>query len=53
MLLVNIREYYETDDGEQRPGKKGISLKLEEWRALVRQFEKIDAKIRELGGPEP
>lgn len=47
MVLVNIREYYDAE-GELRPTKKGISLKLEEWRALVKQIEAIDAKINEL-----
>lgn len=31
MILIDIREYYETADGEMRPGKKGIALNPEQW----------------------
>merc|ERR1712232_1350763 len=32
-LVVDIRDWYAQGD-EMKPGKKGISLKVEEWRAL-------------------
>jgi len=43
---VNIREYYDVN-GELRPSKKGISLRLEEWRALLIHLPKIEAKLYE------
>jgi len=52
ITLVNVREYYESESGELKPGKKGISLKLDEWRSLVRQIDKVDTKIRELSGED-
>merc|ERR1712098_347458 len=32
-VMVGIREYYEAD-GEMKPGRKGISLNLEQWKRL-------------------
>ena len=42
--LVNIREYYEKD-GEQLPGRKGISLTLEQWNKLKKHMDQIDEKL--------
>jgi hypothetical protein len=39
--LIDIREYYE-DEGELKPGKKGISLTKEQWEKLKKQMEEID-----------
>jgi hypothetical protein len=47
MILVSIREYYDAE-GDLRPTKKGISLKISEWQSLVHQVERIDSKISEL-----
>lgn len=49
-VRVDIREYYMTDDGERRPGKKGISLSMDEWKKLTSQLDDIQKKIKEIGG---
>ena len=46
-LKVDIREYYE-DHGEMKPGKKGISLNLENWYKLKNFMEKIDEAIDDI-----
>ncbi|ESP00724.1 hypothetical protein LOTGIDRAFT_112486, partial [Lottia gigantea] len=46
-VMVGIREYYDAD-GEMRPGKKGISLSLEQWAALKDHMEDIDAAIKRM-----
>lgn len=47
---VDIREFYLNDDGEKKPGKKGISLSLQEWEKLKELTSKIDkaAKANDL-----
>lgn len=42
---VNIREYYRTDDGELRPGRKGIALKPSEWKRLLAEAETINQQL--------
>jgi len=46
--LVTIREYYEKD-GEWRPGKKGISLNVDQYKALVKAIPSINAQLKEMG----
>ncbi|TDZ25651.1 putative RNA polymerase II transcriptional coactivator [Colletotrichum sidae] len=46
--LVNIREFYEKD-GNLLPGKKGISLSLPQYEALLKAIPDINAKLREMG----
>ncbi|KAG5343009.1 hypothetical protein C0989_005960 [Termitomyces sp. Mn162] len=39
--LIDIREFYGNDDDE-KPGKKGISLTLEQWETLKKSMEILD-----------
>lgn len=48
--LINIREYYE-NDGELKPGKKGISLSIEQYKALLKAIPAINAELRSQGQP--
>lgn len=44
-ILINIREYYQ-NGGKQLPGKKGISLNLEQWDKLKSFIANIDSDIK-------
>lgn len=46
--LINIREYYESG-GQMRPGKKGISLSLDQYKALIRAIPDINAELQKDG----
>ncbi|OAR04028.1 hypothetical protein LLEC1_05724 [Akanthomyces lecanii] len=48
VCLVNIREYFEKD-GKHLPGKKGISLSLEQYTALIKLVPSINGQLREMG----
>jgi len=45
--MVSVREYYEAkgDEGKRMPGKKGISLPVEQWRALMRVVPQIEEAL--------
>ncbi|XP_065911040.1 activated RNA polymerase II transcriptional coactivator p15-like [Dysidea avara] len=43
-IMVDIREYWDSD-GELKPGKKGISLSLEQWEKLKGFVSEIDKRI--------
>ncbi|KAK0241606.1 transcriptional Coactivator p15-domain-containing protein [Armillaria nabsnona] len=41
MPLLDIREFY-GQEGDEKPGKKGISLSLEQWNTLKKGVDTID-----------
>ena len=43
---INLREYYLNDDGELKPGKKGISLTVEQWNKLTEQADAVELLIK-------
>ncbi|ETW80425.1 hypothetical protein HETIRDRAFT_46047, partial [Heterobasidion irregulare TC 32-1] len=42
---VDIREFY-GDAGDEKPGKKGISLSVEQWQTLVQSASIVDAMVK-------
>ncbi|OGM39548.1 PX domain protein [Aspergillus bombycis] len=50
--LVNIREYYEKD-GQELPGKKGISLPIDQFASLLTLLPDIELTLKELGVSVP
>ena len=49
---VNIREYY-NKDGAMLPGKKGISMPIDQWAALVQALPGIEKVLKEAGQEVP
>ncbi|XP_077319020.1 activated RNA polymerase II transcriptional coactivator p15 [Lithobates pipiens] len=47
-VLIDIREYFMDQQGELKPGRKGISLNPEQWNQLKEQMSDIDNAIRKL-----
>lgn len=42
-ILVDIREFYGKDQDDEKPGKKGISLNLDQWACLKKSINTIDS----------
>lgn len=45
-VLVDIREFWEPEPGKLAPGKKGISLNLDQWNTLKSVMDKVDSAIK-------
>ncbi|KAL2758038.1 hypothetical protein ACRALDRAFT_1068482 [Sodiomyces alcalophilus JCM 7366] len=48
MTMINIREFWEKD-GEMLPGKKGISLSLQQYENLLKAVPEINNRLRQMG----
>ena len=46
---VDLREYYQGGDGELLPGKKGISLSLEDYQRVKELIPAIDRELARMG----
>jgi len=45
---VDIREFYTDQEGELKPGKKGISLNKDQWEKLKSLIPKIDSRLEDI-----
>jgi len=46
---ANIRIYYEDDEGEWKPTKKGISVNLEDFVDFKQRVEELESYLQEKG----
>ena len=44
--FVDIREYYEDNDNNLKPGKKGISLAVAQWEFFSKNLQEVDAAFQ-------
>ncbi|XP_032888182.1 activated RNA polymerase II transcriptional coactivator p15 isoform X2 [Amblyraja radiata] len=47
-VLIDVREYWMNQDGEMKPGKKGISLLPDQWNQLKEMIPDIDDALKKL-----
>ncbi|XP_066507262.1 SUB1 regulator of transcription a [Hoplias malabaricus] len=47
-VLIDIREYWMDQEGEMKPGRKGISLNPEQWNQLKEQIDDIDEAVKRI-----
>ncbi|KAK7120283.1 hypothetical protein R3I94_020325 [Phoxinus phoxinus] len=47
-VLIDIREYWMDQEGEMKPGRKGISLNPEQWNQLKEQISEIDDAVKKI-----
>lgn len=47
-IRIDVRQFYLYESGEEKPGKKGISLKTEEWNKLKSLIEEVDEAVTNL-----
>jgi hypothetical protein len=47
--FINIREFYENDEGKMLPGKKGIALTAEQYSAMLAAAPLIEATLAMMG----
>ncbi|KAK8048782.1 transcriptional Coactivator p15 [Apiospora phragmitis] len=47
--LISVREYYTDAAGEMKPGKKGISLTLDQWNNLMKATTEVNAELAAKG----
>ncbi|KAJ6593930.1 transcriptional Coactivator p15-domain-containing protein [Mycena capillaripes] len=47
--LLDIREFYvDKESGESKPGKKGVSLSMDQWQELKQATKTLDELIEEI-----
>jgi hypothetical protein len=47
-IQIDIREYWMDSEDEMKPGRKGISLNMEQWSQLKDQISDVDDAVRKL-----